>query len=1707
MVYAQVTVTAGGGNSAVTGGLGGPGLTISNVTINCPNNAYGQFSNGASSGLGVNAGFMITTGSVTQFTGANANDDFSTCNGTSGSDPDLLALSSAADQDLCVVEFDVVPQCATMSITFVFGSDEYTNWVNQNFNDAFGFFVSGPNPSGGNYTNLNIATIPNGTACSIDNVNHLTNTAFFVNNNAGTYSNSFDGFTTVLTPVINVTPCATYHFKLAIADAGDCFVDSGVLIDLIQCVSPWTVATSSTPAGCATNNGTATATVSGGIGPFSYTWSPAPGGGQGTATATGLAAGTYTVTVNDGLSCTPSQVFNVVVGSTGALPVTTVTPSTSICAGGSTTLTANGASTYAWSPTTGLSSGTGQTVTASPATTTTYTVTGTDACGSSTATTTVTVISNPAITATPGACNPANNQYTLTGQVSFTSAPTSGTLTVTNSCGGSQVFNAPFASPLNYSFPGLTSNGAGCTVTATFSAAPGCSSTQTYTAPAACNCSLTGVTAVPGACNPSTNQYTLTGQISFTNPPASGTLTVTNSCGGSQVFNAPFTSPLNYSIPGLTSNGAGCTVTATFSAIPSCTNTANYTAPPNCTCIINNFTANIGAPNCGATGGTYDVTGQVAFTNAPASGTLTVSSSCGGSQVFNAPFTSPLNYTISGINANGAACNMTAVFSANAACTQNIPYTAPICPCNMDSLVVNIGACDPSTNTYSVDVHLVFSSPPASGNLVVDVCGTQQTIPAPFTSPQNFTFTGLTTGVGSCTVNAFFSADPACTNSLTYIAPNNCLCPADAGTVTATMTGSGITNYILCENDIIDIVANGDAVPPNDEGAGFPAPYNPDLGFLIYSCPPTMGLDPNLDPCFVGVMTGGTSMTDINDLLIINSFPAGTFTNNTVYYSTFTFYDVSTFTFNANCFDIGPPTAVTYLPPITSSGVENCQAGTVTVTVSGGYPQLLGGNFTASGLTPANAVFNNTTAANNGTITISGLLDGQNYSFTITDQNGCPHTFSGGPFNGPPVANAGPDVAACLNDPVTLTATGGGTYAWSNGANTASTTVTPPSTQNFIVTVNDGTGCIDTDTVQVIINAVFDATITPAGPFCESNASVTLNAADPGGTWSGPGITNASTGVFDPAVAGPGTHTIQYLIPGACGDTSTINITINPDADATINPSGPYCQDDPAVTLTGIQAGGTWSGPGITNAASGTFDPSTAGNGTHTITYTIGGACGDVQTTSITVNDIFDATITPAGPFCTSTAPATLAAADPGGTWSGPGITNAATGIFDPSVAGPGTHTIQYLIAGSCGDTATTTIQVIQDADATITPAGPYCILDNAVNLVAADPGGIWSGTGITSAANGTFDPGVSGPGNFTITYSISGVCGDVQTTNISVVNQIAATINAAGPFCENAVPTALTAVNPGGTWSGPGITNSSTGMFDPSVAGPGTHTITYITSGNCSDTSTINIVVNPLPVIDFTVDNASGCTPLTVTFTDNTNMPGATVLWDFDGGGTSTTTGSVTNTFVNPGCYNISLTVTSAQGCSSSLTNNNMVCVFANPVADFAFSPQPTTILQPEITFTNLSVGAATYSWNFAGLGSSTLQHPIFVFPADTAMTYTVCLDVLSANGCPDNICHDVIISEEFLIYVPNAFTPDADGVNDIFYPVITGYEIDNFTLMIFNRWGELIYETELASKGWDGTHKGQKCKEDVYVWKIKAKEQATGDKRAFYGHVTLLR
>ncbi|MBT6029447.1 MAG: PKD domain-containing protein [Crocinitomicaceae bacterium] len=299
--------------------------------------------------------------------------------------------------------------------------------------------------------------------------------------------------------------------------------------------------------------------------------------------------------------------------------------------------------------------------------------------------------------------------------------------------------------------------------------------------------------------------------------------------------------------------------------------------------------------------------------------------------------------------------------------------------------------------------------------------------------------------------------------------------------------------------------------------------------------------------------------------------------------------------------------------------------------------------------------------------------------------------------------------------------------------------------------------CGSTDTENITVTSALDATIASVGPLCDGSNAITLSAATSGGTWFGNGV---SSNQFDPSIAGVGQHEIIYSIPGTCGNSDTAYIDVLTASDATIAALGPFCENDPAVSLTAIDGGGTWSGSGV---SSNLFNPASAGAGNHIITYTISGTCGDMDTVMIQVNIEPDPTITPVGPLCDGSPIISLSAASPGGNWTGTGVS---TDQFDPSIAGLGIHNITYSISGSCAASDSIQIEVLEQADATINTQGPFCETDGFVVLTAANSGGNWSGNGVTG---NIFDPSSAGIGSHLITYVIPGFCGDADSLDFLV--------------------------------------------------------------------------------------------------------------------------------------------------------------------------------------------------------------------------------------------------------------------------------------------------------------------------------------------------
>ena len=291
----------------------------------------------------------------------------------------------------------------------------------------------------------------------------------------------------------------------------------------------------------------------------------------------------------------------------------------------------------------------------------------------------------------------------------------------------------------------------------------------------------------------------------------------------------------------------------------------------------------------------------------------------------------------------------------------------------------------------------------------------------------------------------------------------------------------------------------------------------------------------------------------------------------------------------------------------------------------------------------------------------------------------------------------------------------------------------------------------------------------------------------------------------------------------------------------------------------------------------------------------------------------------------------------------------------------------------------------------------------------------------------------------------------------------------------------------------------------------PVTTTYTAIVTDNCgtpADSSSVTITVLPLPELEWLVDQQTGCDPLEVNFTNLTN---GTLLgncqWDF-GDGTTSSNWDPTHVF-SPGCYDVTFTVFSPEGCKSDTILVSYICVSEIPIPEFDFGPQPTTILSSAISFTNTSAGAVTYFWDFGFDNETSMEADPqnIAFPNVDPGTYNVCLTATSSAGCDSTVCYDVIINDEFLFYIPNSFTPNGDGLNDVFLPKVRGHDPLRYELLIFNRWGELIFTSSFPNIGWDGFYRGTLSQTDAYVWKIRVKDQVNGEQKEYIGHVTLLR
>jgi gliding motility-associated-like protein len=1285
----------------------------------------------------------------------------------------------------------------------------------------------------------------------------------------------------------------------------------------------------------------------------------------------------------------------------------------------------------------------------------------------------------------------------------------------------------------------------------------------------------------------------------------------------------------------------------------------------------------------------YDISGTVNYTDPPATGQLIVQDCYGNQQTFNPPFGTSTNFTQTGLPQTGNTCDFTAWFTSDVACTITMPHSAPP-PITGFSINCVVGG-------GAVNGDITFDDTYTSGTLIVSVSDGTTTIDTiinlPAASPMNWSVSGLDPAANPYTIDYYYSDFPSCSSQITI----NCGCSANAGTTTSTITGSGINNYVLCEGDQIDITTNNDFVDPDDIGplgTGPFYPFTPALMYVVYSCPPTPGIWPPLDPCYVGLLPVTNTMTDINNAASwANSLPGGPYTDLWYAQTNVYYWDGTTAVWNSNCWDVGPGIQITYLNPIATPAVPDCQNSDVTITLTGGYPEQFGGNFTASNLLPATASFVNTTTTHGGTIVINNLQDGDFWSFDVVDGNGCPITVVGGPFIGLPTANAGLDDTVCALTYALAGVASFGTGTWTGPAgitfgtgNSATSTVTATISGAYTLTwtEDNGGGCISIDQVTITFSDPSFTAVTVPAACGVSNGQIDMTAS--GGV--GPylfsidnGITTQANGTF------PGVATNNYggWIEDAVGCQFTNNISVansgSPIIDSVVvtNPScagdcdgqliiygsggtAPYeysldgivftalqdtwtglcdgnqpvwiqdasgCQntdaglllDPPAIShsvvitdlqcandgtgqlvVTGaggtiatnytytvddlvnpaiVQANGTFTGlVGATytvtvtddNGCSSTsnetineptpltltfsaFDASCAGlcdgsaivipaGGTIAVGYTYtwsGGIAGNVPNAAAVCSGTYDLTVTddngciadtlawdiigpPAVTFssvvvtdetCNGSCDGTISVTSAGATQFsidlgpfGPGS------LFSALCVGP--HTITIQDANGCSNDTTVDIIAPPAITLAISPDSTICVGGTATITAAAGGGTapfsyVWDTGEITA----TINPTPAGTQQFCVNVTDANGCpAPAQLCVTITVNPVLQVVALSDQGICPGDPANISALANGGDGNYTYTWDNGLGVGQLQTVSPAITTIYTVTASDGCETpdatASVTITVNPLPTVDFTPDTTTGCTPVTVNFTEIGQPAGSQCFWDFGDANAAVACGTVSNTYTAPGCYDVTLTVISDLGCIDQITYPSLICVSPYPTASFTFGPQPTSVLNPTINFTNTSTAADTYDWTFGtggSLGASTETDPSFTFPFDNPGSYQACLLATSTFGCQDSICNTVVIDEEFLVYVPNAFTPDADNLNETFMPVVIGANPLQYEFLIFDRWGELIYESQILGQGWDGTYKGLLVKLDVYVWRLKVVNAMNNEKHEYKGHVTILK
>jgi len=707
-------------------------------------------------------------------------------------------------------------------------------------------------------------------------------------------------------------------------------------------------------------------------------------------------------------------------------------------------------------------------------------------------------------------------------------------------------------------------------------------------------------------------------------------------------------------------------------------------------------------------------------------------------------------------------------------------------------------------------------------------------------------------------------------------------------------------------------------------------------------------------------------------------------------------------------------------------------------------------------------------------------------------------------------------------------------YSWSSGQNTQSISVPAAQAQpNYTVTMqsfsNQG-NCTVSLTAQAIPTTVSNNfTVTQACPWSPTqftstptilpttiNGVTLANGGAASWFWNfGDGTTiNGNIAGNGPGAhqhpshtyANPGTYTVTHIVYTQAGCSDTISQTINVLPPPVINFSfNNACVFDTVNTtnqtqdpnLAQVTYEWLWGdGSANDNTINASHIYQQAGNYQIGLAATNIGGCVDTLYQTVIIHPL----------------PIVFAGND---TTICPGFTvpliasGASTYVWESGTANGSTYTPQ---SSEMLTVVGTDVNGCINSDSLYITLYPSAVVDAGPNISVCFGSSVTiTGSGVQSYSwdNGLIDGQTFIPPVGVVTYTVTGTdtngCIDLDSMLLTVWANPVVSAGNDQSICEADSTTVSGSGATSYVWNN-GLTNNV--YFTPLTNN--TYTVIGTDNNGCVGTDSLYIFIEPAAYPSFNAPILAACTPFSFTLNNtSTGTPFTEAVWTFGNGATAVGAGPINYTYNSAGCYDIGLTLTTALGCEWDTMISDYLCSYVLPIADFEPSPMNITDLENTSTMINQSAGGSYYMWDFGDGSSSSEFEPLHAFPSTTTANYLITLVVFTENGCTDTTNRVVSLTETQLLYVPNTFTPDGNEYNQTWLPIITAdFDPHEFSCFIYDRWGELIWENHNHLVGWDGRRmNGKPMQDDVYTWKIILKSPYRDERKAFLGHVTLLR